>query len=553
VGFGLISLAACAAGYFLIRGATEDGHAQELNGAKENVLPMFVGWNKPPPDLAIVVSGEMHGYLQPCGCSRPQKGGLARRYNFIESLRKKWPVAAVDLGDVAQSSGPQQRLKYVVAMKSLKLMGYQAVGIGKNEFLMPLTDALAHYSINEPEPRPLAANLIKTDPKELFHDLNVRKGELFMAGPFKVGVLGAIGTNTAAAVQKSLPPNEKDIRFLDHQQILPGLLKHLGAKKNDLGILLYQGSESEAASDAVLLHKAHLANPAVAPVQIIVCSSEDSEPPAFPKRVPGAPDTLIVTTGHKGRYVGVVGVWKKGAGVELKYQLVPIDPEYQTKPGEKNNPVSELIQKYAEEVRDGNYLARFPRDNHEVQTVHKNARYVGSKRCGDCHEHAFKVWQASEHAKAFQRLVAEKNPSLRQYDGECVACHTVGYKHHTGYYDPPPGANAQQIQKHNLKLQDVGCESCHGPASNHVDNVDDKTIYPIINPYRPSEKELNPATPVAEKGALRNRRMSIIERRLCISCHDMENDVHWGEIPFAKKWEQIAHPTPKKDAKAAGK
>ena len=31
--------------------------------------------------VALLLSGESHGYLQPCGCSEPQKGGLARRYN----------------------------------------------------------------------------------------------------------------------------------------------------------------------------------------------------------------------------------------------------------------------------------------------------------------------------------------------------------------------------------------------------------------------------------------------------------------------------------------
>src|SRR5262249_36805104 len=39
------------------------------------------------PDLVLVVTGQMYGYLQKCGCSSPQKGGLERRYKFIESLK----------------------------------------------------------------------------------------------------------------------------------------------------------------------------------------------------------------------------------------------------------------------------------------------------------------------------------------------------------------------------------------------------------------------------------------------------------------------------------
>src|SRR5262245_1175096 len=63
-------------GYFLFRDTARDGAAQEID-PKAPVFPTFVGWDKPrPPDLAIVISGQTHGYLQPCGCSYPQKGGL---------------------------------------------------------------------------------------------------------------------------------------------------------------------------------------------------------------------------------------------------------------------------------------------------------------------------------------------------------------------------------------------------------------------------------------------------------------------------------------------
>src|SRR5262249_18430329 len=66
----------------------------------------FQDW--PRPDVALVLSGQQYGYLQPCGCTRPQYGGLARRFNFLQTLRDRgWPVVAADLGDVAQKAGPQ--------------------------------------------------------------------------------------------------------------------------------------------------------------------------------------------------------------------------------------------------------------------------------------------------------------------------------------------------------------------------------------------------------------------------------------------------------------
>jgi hypothetical protein len=561
LGIGVFTLAVLAI-YCVLRGTTQDGHAQDLGELKDRPAPpMFVGWTK--PDLAIVVSGQMYGYLQPCGCSRPQKGGLTRRYNFMQTLKTKgWPVTAVDLGDLAQASGPQQRLKYVVSMNALRLMGYQAIGIGKNELLMPLIDALANYSIDNPEPKPLAVNLAKTEKGELFYDLNVRQGEVFQTGRLKVGVVGAIGSVTAQKVEAALPPKQTDIKFLNNVEILPRALAGLGERNVDACILLYQGEEKEgkpqadgsfpgAVACAEFLHKQRLQNQALAAVQVLICLTNEEEPPSIPKIDAKAPNTSIITLGHKGRYVGVVGLWKKGNDIEVKYQLVSMGPEYATKSGqEKNNPVMALIEKYAEDVRKGNYLARFPRGKHEVQATYEGAKYVGSDRCGDCHPQAFQVWKASRHAHAFDTLVRTENPKLRQFDGECVVCHTVGFKYHTGYYDPPRGSTTKQIDKHNAKLVNVGCESCHGPGSEHANNFNDKKLYAAINPHRPSAKELDAQTTAGEKKELRRRRMLRLDD-FCQQCHDPDNDVNWGSVPFEQKWDQIVHPLPKKGVNAA--
>ncbi len=549
VGMGLLALGVVLASYFVLRGTALNGNAQDLDDTEKTpVVPTFVGW-KTKPDLVLVVSGQMEGYVQPCGCSYPQKGGLARRYNFIQSLKDKgWPVAAVDLGDIAPSSGPQQVLKYSTSMKALRLMGYQAIGIGKNEFLMPFTEALA-YSINSPKPRMVAVNLANTDPGELFYECNVRKLEVFPAGSLKVGVIGVIATETAKQISEALPPDEKDVKFVE--KTAPKAFAQLQEQKVDVSILLYQGLEKDAIKCAELIHQTRQANPNLVPVQVMLCLTKIEEPPNFPIRDPKFPDTSIITVGHKGRFVGVVGFWKKDTGIETKYQLVAIGPEYETKPGkEKDNPVMDLIEKYAEDVYKGNFLARFPRSNHELQTHVKDAKYVGTETCIQCHKDAGKVWATTKHSKAFKTLVEAKNPRHRQFDGECVVCHTVGFKYHSGYNDPPMGSSADDAKDHNLLLENVGCESCHGPGSVHAKKSRDTSLYALINPYRPTEKELDPKTPEAEKSQLQKRRLLRIDG-FCQKCHDMENDVHWGEVSFAGKWDKIAHPTMKKPLNAA--
>ncbi len=550
LGLSLVMLATLLASYFVIRGTTQHGIAQDVDAGKDRPLPMFVGWKK--PDLAIILSGQMQGYLQPCGCSDPQKGGLSRRYNFMQSLKEKgWPVTAIDLGDIAQTTMPQHRLKYIYAMKALKLMDYKAIGIGKNEFLMPLIDALAEYSVNDAQPRPVAANLAGTTTGELFHALNVHQGEIFQASRFKLGVIGVIGDGAAKGILEGLPPKQTEVKFIEKEKVLPHTLEVLTKQKVDISIMLFQGYEKEAMAYAAALHKEHLKNPAIAPVHVLLCLTEDEDPPAFPQKDAGAPSTSILTIGHKGRYVGVIGAWKTATGIELRYQLVSMGPEFETKPGlEKANPVTALMEKYTEDVHASNFLARFPRTKHVVQTTHDDARYVGSDRCATCHQEASNVWTQSKHSHAFSALVNAKNPKLRQFDGECVVCHTVGFKYSTGYNDLPKDGNLEALAKHNQKLQDVGCESCHGPGSSHVNNFNDADIRRLINPYRPTARELDPnSSPEAKKEEYvrRHRRLN----DFCQGCHDIENDVHWGKMQFEDRWKLIAHPSPKKGLDAA--
>jgi len=43
-------------------------------------------------------------------------------------------------------------------------------------------------------------------------------------------------------------------------------------------------------------------------------------------------------------------------------------------------------------------------------------------------------------------------------DPECVICHVVGMDRETGYIN----------EERTPHLKDVGCESCHGPGSEHI-------------------------------------------------------------------------------------
>jgi hypothetical protein len=483
---------------------------------KENPSPatahLFRGW--PRPDLVLLLSGQQHGYLQPCGCSRPQRGGLERRYNFLQSLRQRgWPVVALDLGDVPQTSGPRELpnvqglIKYRYSMDALRLMDYLAVGVGQTECALPLKEALDNFALNNDKPPVLCANL--TDKAVNFPE-EVRDSVVgTVPGGLKLAVVAVVGTTAAGPIKDPL------VKFEKVRVVLQDQLKKLEAEKPNLRVVLYQGSPGEARN----LAKAYPA------FDVILCQSEDDEGPGQPEQIGNT--CLVKGVGHKGKNVGVLGVFKTAnprQPYEFRYHLVPLGEEYLTPEGQEGaNLIAQLMERYTQELKSGGYLAKYGQGNHPMQVAVAGTvpTYVGSERCKKCHEHAYEVWKNSAHSHAYQTLADVKHPSLRQYDGECIVCHVTGFAYKSGFTDVTA----------TPQLKDVGCEACHGPGSAHVKDPENAKWHALMNPWKA------PAGETAEQKAIRILTID----KACQRCHDPDNDVNWN---FDKKWPKVEHPTP---------
>ncbi|HKN46749.1 MAG TPA: multiheme c-type cytochrome [Candidatus Polarisedimenticolia bacterium] len=111
--------------------------------------------------------------------------------------------------------------------------------------------------------------------------------------------------------------------------------------------------------------------------------------------------------------------------------------------------------------------------------------FTGSERCGVCHAQEFAIWQRTGHARAFATL--EK--AQQDYNPKCVSCHSVGYGQTSGF------VNA----KATPGLENVGCESCHGPSSPHPDQIatgygGSNTSFCVTCHTRENSPDFNPAT-----------------------------------------------------------
>jgi hypothetical protein len=78
----------------------------------------------------------------------------------------------------------------------------------------------------------------------------------------------------------------------------------------------------------------------------------------------------------------------------------------------------------------------------------------GSFACKTCHAGAYAFWEATPHSQAY-RTLAERG---REFDLDCVGCHVTGWRQ-------PGGACTVGATEGR---RDVQCESCHGPASLHA-------------------------------------------------------------------------------------
>jgi hypothetical protein len=136
------------------------------------------------------------------------------------------------------------------------------------------------------------------------------------------------------------------------------------------------------------------------------------------------------------------------------------------------------------------------------------ATYVGADGCKSCHPNTYTKWASTNHARAYEVLVNNpKDPRRkREFDAECISCHTTGFTYNSGWESP----SKTPFLKGNQ------CENCHGPASKHVEQPDSKEFTRFM--ARTAEQ--------ADKGGL------------CHKCHDEDNSPHFE---FPAYYAKIVH------------
>jgi len=390
------------------------------------------------PVLTVYFSGDTSGRLVPCGCFTGQLGGLTRLKTLLAAESGPSDLK-LDVGNAIAGPEDFQVIQYDYLLRAYADMGYDALNIGHREAQLSAAQ-LKQFRKTSPVTL-LSANLFDQASGERIFDavkMIERDGRKIAV----VGVLDAACMTEELGQGLRIAPMESTL-----EELLPGL-----RKEADAIIILAFTDESGLDRLAQQFYEASLilGGKVTQPSQKLIKENR----------------SYILYTANESR---AIGVFRGRFGPRLEggeFKMIMLDTNIGEDPA-----IAALAAQYRDQIRSAHLgiddLKHL--EENEVPGVRNAARYVGTEACIGCHPSAAKVWSQTAHSHAFAALVARKADA----DPNCIGCHTVGFGTDSGY----------ERQLNGARLASVGCESCHGPGSLHVEQR--RSLKEVTFKFRP--------------------------------------------------------------------
>jgi hypothetical protein len=471
----------------------------DANVVKTSELNQVIAEDWPEPQVVLFVSGQQHGYIEPCGCTGldKQKGGLIRRDTLLKELRSKgWDVVPVDVGNQVRRFVRQAELKFATTVDAFKMMDYDAVAFGPDDLQLSSVELIQLAGSEPGNPGMfLSTNVSVIDPS-FFPQYRIKE-----VGGRKIGITTALG-----AEHKEALPDTGDFVFSDPIETVAPIVKKMQAEGCDFIVLLAHASLEESAN----------MGREISGIDLVVTAGGFGEPTLLPEPIEGS-SAVMVQVGTKGMYGGIVGLFDD-EDYPIRYQKIAISAQFKDSP--------RMLEKFAE-YQDRLKEVGFAGLGAQAVAHPLGGKFVGSESCGDCHTTAFEIWENSPHVHATDSIIAANNDRggiARHFDPECVSCHATGwnpekyYPYETGFVSPEATAH----------LTGSGCENCHGPGKDHVD-----AEYGDVEVSNEELEKLRQQMIVP---------LDKVREQKCIHCHDLDNSPDFQvEGAFDEYWEQVKH------------
>lgn len=458
-----------------------------------------------PEAPAVFFLSGLKGYLEPCGCSAEiLLGGIERITGYVDAARKLYPATTMlDGGDmlfefakIGEHEVAQVKAKAEVIVAAQKRLQTQVTVPGELDFVL----GPAYYleKIKEAGVQPIAANL-KIDGATL------DAGRILQVGGIKLGVVGAADPALYEGLQgvEATAPVEP-VRAASQALKAQGATTLILVMHGDLVATRQVLDAVDGFDFAVIGHA-----------------------PRETDEVNEANGAFTLEAFDQGRYLGVLKLYERddaspyaNAGAASKSEVEKLErliahkrDQIERFPPSKRHENPPIIQRLRADMTDleaqverlratsvdvpptGNAFIYRPvamqpglpinepmekqREafNQSLKSLQMQVTrevvppeegqpfYIGTNNCATCHVSEHEFWQKTAHARAVQTL--EERDKL--FDQTCISCHVVGYE--------KPGGSVMGTLRYEAKLgertiekdlENVGCESCHGPGSQHA-------------------------------------------------------------------------------------
>lgn len=369
-------------------------------------------------DLTILFTGSTRNVFLACGCPGNPFGGISQRAYMIETFRNQSKdLLLLDGGDIfpaGKSDFEKRKLQYI--LKAYSLMNYDAIAPGEMDFnlgLKYLMDEVWQTSLPF-----ISASLFSDETRTLLFPPYMIKN----INGVKIGVLSLTEGNLESVTADSQTSRIK--AYLDYLK-----------SKTDIIIIV---SHADLATDKILIEK-------YPQVSLIIEGHWGKDYPhkTVHKSVP------IFNAGKDGEYLGKlkVSLNEKNRIEKIEDEFIPLS---KVLPADKK--VEKLFLQYLDEVKktsaEGETIPEY-----EAYRAGMGNIYMPNEKCAECHSEQFDQWSSTKHAEAFETLIKDG----RDFDPECLYCHTTGYGRKGGY------VNFTKTPE----MINVGCTACHKVTDNH--------------------------------------------------------------------------------------
>ncbi|MDQ3263309.1 MAG: cytochrome C [Myxococcota bacterium] len=455
------------------------------------------------PGLTLMIAADLRGYLAPCGCTENMRGGIARAVAQLDEARQGGrPLLFIDAGNslfgaeqLPEAKVPQDERKARALAEAFGLMKLDLRGVGRldeargagfaRSLGLPTLETGA-WRLLEGGGRPIGVVSARTE-QQLKQGSRAARlgGAQFVVALFQQPLAAAQKAATDPALEADLivvadagpePAGEENKLVRGRVPVVQVQSKGRSLVRVDLtfgGVGDFELARTRfdverelyATGERMEILKRQISDPRLSPQARELRQAKLEE---LAGRHHALQEEPPPTSEGKNSF---------GTRFVALETTLPSSPAGQ-----------ELLTRYDHDVGLLN-LGWAKQHGRDCPAPPKGeAGFVGNPPCRACHAQTFAVWEGSKHARGYETL----REGAKQYHLDCITCHV------TGWQQPGGVCRVDKVQGR----EGVGCESCHGPGSLHVQAPQKANIL-----GRPDQAQ-------------------------CVGCHNAENSPHFNHPAY---------------------